>query len=72
MCFDVSLAFDFKMLADLPSGHVSYIHALNIKITLDVICLSCREKTESGEVAVEWGDGWTEKGREREERVWHM
>lgn len=36
-CFNVSLALNLKMLADLPSGHVFHIHALYVKIILDVI-----------------------------------
>lgn len=31
LCFTVSLALKFKMLADLPSGRVSYIHTLDVK-----------------------------------------
>lgn len=44
MCFNVSLALNFQMLANLPSGLVSYIHALDLKIILVVIYLSCRER----------------------------
>ena len=31
LCFNVSLVLKFKMLADLPSGRVSYTHALDVK-----------------------------------------
>lgn len=67
-CFDVSLVLNFKMLADLPSGHVFHSHALYVKIILDVINYFARRRKERDrDRDREWGEGGKEK-----ERNWQM